>query len=91
MVPVNGTRVGRVGERKRSEVHFDSSATGTAVFDKSAMNRLKKKMNEERIGYRWVMRRSEDHAEGIPQLVPIGAGIYREYCVEEDGPHWLSS
>jgi hypothetical protein len=52
MVPVNGTRVGRVGERKRSEVHFNSSATGTAVFDKSAMSRLKEKMNEERIGYR---------------------------------------
>jgi hypothetical protein len=42
MVPVNGTRVGRVEERKRSEVHFNSSATGTAAFDKSAMSRLEK-------------------------------------------------
>jgi hypothetical protein len=44
MVPVNGTRVGRVvEERKRSEVQFSWSATGTAVFDTSAMNRLEKK------------------------------------------------
>jgi hypothetical protein len=42
MVPVNGTRVGRGEERKRSEVHLSLSATGTATFDKSAMSRLKK-------------------------------------------------
>lgn len=42
MVPVNGTRVGRGEERKRSEVHLSLSATGTATFDKSAMNRPKK-------------------------------------------------
>jgi hypothetical protein len=42
MVPVNGTRVGRGEERKRSEVHLSLNATGTATFDKSAMSRLKK-------------------------------------------------
>jgi hypothetical protein len=42
MVPVNGTRVGRGEERKRSEVHLSLDATGTATFDKSAMSRLRK-------------------------------------------------
>jgi hypothetical protein len=39
MVPVNGTRVGRGEERKRSEGSLN--ATGTAVFDESAMRRPK--------------------------------------------------
>jgi hypothetical protein len=43
MVPVNGTRVGRGEERKRSKVHLGLSATGTATFDKSAMSRPKMK------------------------------------------------
>jgi hypothetical protein len=42
MVPVNGTRVGRGEERKRSEVHLSLNATGTTTCDKSAMSRLKK-------------------------------------------------
>jgi hypothetical protein len=51
MVPVNGTRVGRGEERKRSEVHLSLSATGTATCDKSAMSRLKKGVNDERARY----------------------------------------
>jgi hypothetical protein len=31
MVPVNGMRVGRGEERKKSEVHLSLSATGTAT------------------------------------------------------------
>lgn len=41
MVPVNGTRVGRGEERKRSEVHLRAPQE-QRLFDKSAMSRLRK-------------------------------------------------